>query len=156
MGGVKHLAYLRWHFQIHWDKLRGAHPYTSMVEVIICISKARWRSLRIAWGVLTPLLVLDTEIIWKNWILNILVPAAGRLRPLQYDSLFPISRPHLIVVPLEFVYYFGHVIVISLFLRGIDQVMTIHGHEPLKRAGDDHIWSSPDRISIYRSPDLWR
>ena len=31
------------------------------------------------WGVFTPLLVLDTEIIWRIWILRILVPAASTL-----------------------------------------------------------------------------
>ena len=68
--------------------------------------------------------------------------------PLQYDSLFPIPHPHPIVVLLCFVYYLGYVIVYFIILRGSNEVMTIHGHELMERAGDDHIWSSPYRISI--------
>ena len=77
VGGFKLLTYLGWYFQIHWNKLRKAHPYTGGIEVIIGISKARLRCLGTTQGVFTPFLVLDTEIVWRIRMLRILIPAAS-------------------------------------------------------------------------------
>ena len=77
VGGFKLLTYLRWHFQIHWNKVRKAHPYTGRIEVIIGISKVRLRCLGTTQGVFPPFLVLDTEIVWRIRMLRILVPTAS-------------------------------------------------------------------------------